>query len=78
MQQSLKYQIGKELLNLILANASILQISNWADKMYSDHCRELDPEMEDSLTIISFMQHGPEFEIQKADLENIANKFMKS
>ncbi len=78
MQQPLKYQLGKELLNLIRVDASILQISRWADKVYSDHCRELDSEMEDSLTRISFMQHGPEFEMQKAELKNIANKFIES
>lgn len=78
MQQSLKHQLGKELLNLILTHASILQISRWADKVYSDHCRELDSEMEEFLTKISFMQHGSEFEMQKTDLENIANKFMES
>lgn len=74
---SLKKQIATELLKLLNDNASIIQIAQWADEIYSNYCRELDKEMDQIITRISFMQLGPEFEINRTELENIAKQILK-
>jgi hypothetical protein len=61
MVNLLNEQIEKELLNFLRNDASILQIAKWADRIYSDHCRELDVEMDKAIIRISFMQYGSEF-----------------
>lgn len=78
VEKTFKNKIGKELINLINNNASIIQMSRWADGVYSNYCRNLDSETEELITKISFMQHGPEFEISKDALEIIAHKLMEN
>lgn len=73
----LKQKIGKELLELINSNSSITEISLWADRVYSDHCRDLDQETEELITKISFMQHGIEFKLEKAYLKSIAKQLIE-
>ncbi len=77
LENSLKKRIGKELSILIKNNASVIQISQWADSVYSNHCNQLNTETNDLITKISFMQHGPEFELSQADLESIAKKLQE-
>lgn len=72
----LRIEIGNELLGLIRKNASVMLISRWADDIYSNYSRDLDPETDDLITRISFMQHGPEFELDKAGLGIIAKKLI--
>lgn len=77
VEELLRKKIGKQLIALINKNASLLQISQWADQIYSDHCRELDTDVEDIITKISFMQHGSEFEMDKLELEKLAKKLIE-
>ena len=76
-KNSFNKRIGRELIALINNNASVIQIARWADSLYSNNCRKLDSETDDLITKISFMQHGPEFEIDRGDLEIIAKRLMK-
>lgn len=76
IENSFKKKLGEELIDLINNNASVIQISRWADSVYSNHCRNLDQETNDLITKISFMQHESEFEISRTDLEIIAEKLM--
>lgn len=76
-KNSLKQKIGKELINLLKDNASIKQISQWADIIYSNYCNELDSYTDELITKISFMQHGPEFVITRENLEKIAKNLLE-
>ena len=76
-EDSFNQRIGKELIQLINNNASVIQIAQWADNIYSNYCRNLDSETDALITKISFMQHGPEFEINRVDLEIIAKRLIK-
>ena len=77
-KNSLNKRIGEELLDLIKKNASTDQIAHWADGVYSNHCRELESEVDNLITKISFMQLGPEFEINRSELEVIAVRLMQN
>lgn len=70
-------EIGRELLELISKNASIVEMSQWADLIYSNYCRDLDPLSDEIIAKISFMQHGSEFTLTKENLKDMADYFIE-
>ena len=76
IEGSYKKKIGNELMSLINKNASIAQISRWADLVYSNNCRILDSETDGLITKISFMQIDSQFELTVDELRAIANKLI--
>jgi hypothetical protein len=76
VKNPIRRKIGKELMTLIHNKASINQISQWADAIYANYCRNLDSETEKQITEVSLMQHGPEFIMTTSDLEKLAKTLM--
>lgn len=71
-----KKQIGLGLLRLLEENFDLNKISGWADSIFSEHCRELTPELDYIIMTLSAMEHGPEFEFTEIELQLIAQKLI--
>lgn len=63
-----KQLIGKELLTILNKEFNIIKISRWAESIYSNHCRELTPEIDDIIMTLPVMEHGHEFKNTKDEL----------
>lgn len=63
-----KELIGKELEKLLAQPHSIQTIAQWAENLYSNHCKELPDELISVLDQLSMMTLGHEFEYSEEEL----------
>ncbi len=71
-----KHKIGKDLKYILDKQWDIVQISRWSENIYTNHCRELSPEIDDIIMALSCMEHGPEFEYTEEELRLFAEKLI--
>lgn len=71
-----KKHFGKELKDILKKDFSIQKISQWAERIYETHCRELSQDLDKIIMAISSMDHGSEFEYSKDELNLLAEKLM--
>ena len=72
-----KHMFATELLKKLNEESfDIIKISNWCNKIYNDHLREMDDELYDLLFELSTMDDDPQFEYSKEELITIAKKMI--
>jgi hypothetical protein len=73
-----KERFGKELKEQLEGNFDVVKIARWAENIYSNHCREISTELSDIIMTLSIMEHGPEFEYTRSELELLAQSLINS
>lgn len=67
-----KQILGKELKKILTQPHDTIKISRWAEGIYSYHCRELSPDLNSIIMVLSSMEHGPELEYTEEELKLLA------
>lgn len=64
-----KKRVTQELETILNKEYDIIQIATFAEKIYANHCRELEGDLDDVIMVLSSMEHGPEFEYSESELK---------
>jgi hypothetical protein len=65
-------KFGEDLELILNQSYDVIKIARWAEHVYTIHCRELSPELDDIIMALSAMEHGPEFEYTEQELKLLA------
>lgn len=69
-------ELGRALKIQLEKPFDVVQLSRWAERIFSTYSRELSPDLDELTMILSSMEHGPEFEYTKEELSLIADNLM--
>jgi hypothetical protein len=67
---------ARALLNELQKDFDIVCLSRWAMRIYLMHCREMEPQLQSEVMTVVAMEEGPEFELTKDELVQLAHRLM--
>ena len=73
-----KKNLGEDLQTILKKPFNILKIARWAEHIYAARNKEISPELDDIIMMLSFMEHGPEFEYTEKELKLLAEELISS
>jgi hypothetical protein len=73
-----RQQFGKELQSQLSKGFDVVKISRWAYQVYSNNCRNIDPDMREILEYLFSMEDDPQFEYTEQELKLLAQKIINN
>jgi len=71
-----KHDFGQMLLDRLETTTDVVALSRWANQMYADNSRGLEPGLKDVLRDLGRMEDAPEFEYSVGELLDIAKSMI--
>ncbi|MEJ2802311.1 hypothetical protein WAE61_10550 [Comamonadaceae bacterium PP-2] len=71
-----KHDFGQMLLARLETTTDVVALTRWANQMYADNSRGLEPGLKDVLRDLGRMEDAPEFEYSVGELLDIAKRMI--